>query len=121
MPGIGFAGKPGREDDAAPLLPAQEAVAPGGVVGRETVAGDGDQTAAIGETGERRAEVFDRGGAVAPHYPRRGRERRGHEPDGRAPFDRQVVVALLGGVPRGRPPPTTPPQPARAPPRRPLP
>src|SRR3546814_11605468 len=75
MPGIGFAGKPGREDDAAPLLPAQEAVAPGGVVGRETVAGDGDQTAAIGETGERRAEVFDRGGAVAPHYPRRGRER----------------------------------------------
>src|SRR3546814_4159497 len=76
MPGIGFAGKPGREDDTAPLLPAQEAVAPGGVVGRETVAGDGDQTAAIGETGERRAEVFDRGGAVAPHYPRRGRDRK---------------------------------------------
>src|SRR3546814_7538381 len=74
MPGIGLAGEPGREDDAAPLLPAQEAVAPGGVVGRETVAGDGDQPAAIGETGERSAEVLGRGGAVAPRDPRRSEE-----------------------------------------------
>ncbi len=68
MLGIGLAGEPGREDHTCPLVPAQEAVAPGGIVGREAVTGDCDQPATVGETGERRADVLDRGGAVAPSH-----------------------------------------------------
>src|SRR3546814_780373 len=100
--GVGLAGEPGREDDAGPLLPAQEVVAPGGVVGREAVAGDRNQPAAVRETGERRADVLDRGGAVAAGHRGRGRKRRVHQHDGRAQVGRQVVVDLLGVVPGDR-------------------
>jgi hypothetical protein len=99
MSGIGLAGEPGGEDDPGAFLPAQEAVAPRGVVGREAVAGDGDQAAAIRETGERRADVFERGGAVAARDRRRGRERRVHQYHARPELGRQVVVDLLGVVP----------------------
>jgi hypothetical protein len=99
MPGIGLAGEPGGEDDPGALLPAQEAVVPGRVVRRKTVAGDRDQAAAIGETGERRADVLERGGAVSARHRRRGRERRVHEHNARPQLGRQVVMDLLGVVP----------------------
>ena len=52
---IGLAGDRRGEDDAAFFLQAHEAVAPGRLIGTDIVAGDRDETAAFGETRERRA------------------------------------------------------------------
>ena len=62
-----------REHDAAALLQSDKAVAPGGIVGGEAGAGNGDQAAAFGETRQR-----GRRGDAAPH--RRPGRRHGRRP-----------------------------------------
>ena len=61
MPGIDRAGDRGREDDRPTLLKRDESVGPGGIVRRETRAGDGDETPAIGKARQRRADMTKRG------------------------------------------------------------
>ena len=53
MAGIGPAIDGRREHDAAALLQSDKAVAPGGIVGGEVGAGNGDQAAALGDARQR--------------------------------------------------------------------
>ena len=99
MADIGLAGDRRREDDAAFFLQADEAVAPGRLIGTDIVAGDRDQAAAFGKTRERRADMADRGFGKTALDMRRGREGRVHQHHARPDRGIETVVDLLGVVP----------------------
>jgi hypothetical protein len=100
--GIGLAGERRGEDDAAVLLQADEALAPGRLIGTDIMAGDGDERSAVGETRQPRAEMPDRGFGKATLDIRRGREGRVHQHHARADRRIEMVVDLLGVVPADR-------------------
>ncbi|HUZ13209.1 MAG TPA: hypothetical protein VMU93_10200, partial [Caulobacteraceae bacterium] len=88
----------GREDNAATLLKPDEAVAPGGIVGGEVGAGDGDQAATLGEARQRRGDMAQGGvGDLAVHM-RRGREGRIHQHDARSDAGVEVIVDMRGVI-----------------------
>ena len=94
MPRINAAIDGGGEDDASTLLQSDEGVAPGGMVGRETGAGDRHQAAAFGETRERRRRY----GAKRRRRPavdmRRDREGRVHQHDARTHRGVEMIVDM---------------------------
>ena len=100
--GIGLAGERRGEDDAALLLQADEALAPGRLIGTDIMAGDGDEPSALGETRQRRADMADRGFGKAPLDMGRGREGRVHQHHARPDRRIEMVVDLLGVVPADR-------------------
>ena len=96
--GIGLAGDRRGEDDAAFLLQAHEAVAPGRLIGTDIVAGDRDEASAFGETRKRRCDMAHRGFGEAALDMRRGREGRVHQHHARPHRRIEPVVDLLGVV-----------------------
>ena len=61
MADISGAGDCRGEDDAALFLQTDKGVAAGGIVRRDIIAGDRNQTAAFSETRQRRADMADGG------------------------------------------------------------
>ena len=95
---IGAAGDRRGEDDAAFLLQAHKGLAPGRLIRTDIMAGDRDETAALGEPRQRRADVAHRGFGEAAFDMRRGREGRVHQNDTRPDPSIEMVVDLLGVV-----------------------
>ena len=95
---IGLAADRRGEDDAAFLLQFDEAVAAGGVVRSEIVAGDGDETPAVGQTCKGGADMADGGLGKAHADRRRGRKGRVHQHHARPDRWIEPIVDLLSVV-----------------------
>ena len=95
--GIDPAVDAGGEHHAAALLQPDEPIPPGRIVGGQSFAGDGDQTAALGETRQRRADMAQRRIRHPALHMRRGRERRVHQHHART-HRRIEMVVDVGGV-----------------------
>ncbi len=89
-----------REHHARLLLQPHERAVPGGFLGREPPAGDGDETASPVQTRQGGADVPPSGvGGTGPHM-RHGREGRVHDDDRGADCRVEMVVDLRGVVMR---------------------
>ena len=94
MPGIDRAGDQSREDDRPTLLKRDESVGPDGIVRREVRARDGDETPAIGEARQRRADMTKRGVRHAAIDMGDGRKGRVHQDDARADVSVEIIIDL---------------------------
>ncbi len=95
---VGLAGNRRGKENTALLLQIDEAVAAGGIIRSDVVAGDRDEAAAVGKAREGGADMADRGVGEAHCDIRRGREGRVHQNDGRLDRGIEPVVDLLGVV-----------------------
>ena len=86
----------GREHDAPALLQPDEGVGPRRIVGRAARPGDRDQSAALGETRERRGDVAQGGVGHAAIDIRERREGRVHQHDARNDAGVEMIVDLRG-------------------------
>ena len=82
------------EDDGAALLKANKGIAPGRRLGAEVRARDCDQTAAVGETRQRRSDMAIGGIRHPAADVRHRRERRVHQHGGRRDGAIEVIVDL---------------------------
>jgi hypothetical protein len=94
--GIDGAVDRGREQDAAAFLQTDKALAPGGRVGAEVRAGDGDEASAVGEARQRRRDVPEGGVGDAALDMNRRRERRVHQHHRRTHAAVEVIVNMRG-------------------------
>ena len=88
----------GREHDAPALLQPDEGIGPHRIVGRAVRAGDRDESATLGKTRERRADMAQGGVGHAAIDARERGERRVHEHHARTDAGVEVIVDLRGVV-----------------------